>query len=175
MSIIIFVGLLGAFLVIFLRRPILSMIGNNNRLVLRLQHLKWFQNHWLSGMFLFALNAVLFGSTCLLLYVLMYFLIPFVHLFVMFFAAAISIAFWLFIHKAWEGSKKNRLKMGALGSSFYMLSALLFGYLLATLKPSYPGEDTFMVAVGLVFAIIVTSVAFMGCFVITGFSIKTPK
>lgn len=61
---------------------------------------------------------------------------------------------------------------GALGSSFYMLLTLVLVYWLVTLKPSLPGDDPFMKAVGLVIAIIVTAVAGMTCFTITGLSIK---
>jgi hypothetical protein len=62
--------------------------------------------------------------------------------------------------------------MATVGSSFYVISSFLFIYWLVTLKPSYPGEDTFMRAIGLVLGVIVTTVAFISCFVITGYSNK---
>jgi len=172
MSLIIVIGLLGVILVVILKRPIIAMRGNHNRLVGKLQQAKWFENHWLAGMFLFLLNAVLFALTYLLLSVLMFFFIPFMHFVVMAFAVIGSMVLWLVIHKAWEGSNKDRLKLGALGSSFYMLLTLVFVYWLVTLKPSFPGDDSFMKAVGLVIAIIVTAVAGMTCFTITGLSIR---
>lgn len=81
-----------------------------------------------------------------------------------------SIFSWVLINNAWQGTKRNRLKVGAVGSSFYIFLTFIFAYWFVTLKPSYPGEDTFMGAIGLIFAIIVTTVAFITCFVITGFS-----
>ncbi|MDR9855153.1 hypothetical protein RJP21_16165 [Paenibacillus sp. VCA1] len=175
MTFILLIGLLGMFLVILFKRPIANLLGNDNPLVHRLKNAIWFQNHWKSGIFLFVMNAALFFSTCLMLYVLTYFFIPFVHFVVMFLAVTGSIILWLFINRAWEGTTKNRLKMGALGSSFYLFMAALFVCWLVTLKPSYPGDDPFMAAIGLMFAIIVVTIAFITCFVMTGFSIKKTR
>jgi hypothetical protein len=174
MSLILFllIGLLGLFLIIFIKRPIIEIIGENNKLVHKLKNAMWFQNHWLSGIFLFVMNAVLFFSTGLMLYVLTYYLIPFIHLLVMIFAVIGSIFLWMIINKAWQSTNRNRLKMATVGSSFYVISSFLFIYWLVTLKPSYPGEDTFMRAIGLVLGVIVTTVAFISCFVITGYSNK---
>lgn len=172
MSLILLLGILGMLLVIVFKSPIIDIARENNKLVHKLKNSMWFQNHWLSGIFLFAMNAVLFFSTSLVFYVLMFFFIPFVHILVMFLAVIGSICLWIVINKAWQGTKRNRLKMGAVGSSFYIFLTLMFVYWLVTLKPSYPGEDTFMRAIGLFFAIIVTTVAFITCLVITGFSKK---
>jgi hypothetical protein len=174
MSLILFllIGLFGVFFIIFIKRPLIDMFGENSILVHKLKNTMWFQNHWLSGIFLFAMNAVLFFSTGFMLYVLTYFLIPFVHLLVMIFAVIGSIFLWIIINKAWQGTKKNRLKMGTIGSSFYIILSLMFIYWLVTLTPSYPGEDTFMSAIGLVLGVIVSIVAFIACFVITGYSNK---
>jgi hypothetical protein len=105
-----------------------------------------------------------------ILYLLAYFRIPFVHIIIMFIAVIVSVFFWITINKIWQGSKTNRLKMGLVGSSFYMILSLVFIYWLVTLKPSYPGEDTFMSAIGLLLGIIVTAVAFITCFILIGFS-----
>lgn len=174
MSLILFllIGLLGVFLIIVINRPLIEMLGENNKLVTTLKNAMWFQNHWLSGIFLFIMNAVLFFLTGLMLYLLTYFSIPFIHLFVMIFAVIGSIFLWIIINKAWQGTNRNRLKIGTVGSSFYIILSLMFIYWLATLKPSYPGEDTFMRAIGLVLGIIVTTVAFISCFIITGYSNK---
>ncbi len=69
-------------------------------------------------------------------------------------------------------NKKNRFKLGFIGSSFYLILTIVFIYGFMSLKPAYPGEDTFMSAIGLVFAIIVTAIAFIACLVYTGFSGK---
>jgi hypothetical protein len=170
MSLIILMGIIGMLLVLFFKRPLIDIIAKDNKLVYKLKDADWFQNHWLSGVFLFGLNAVFFFLTVLLLFMLMYLFIPFVHLFVMFFAVIASIYVWILINKAWKGTRSNRLKMGAVGSSFYIFLTFIFAFWLVNLKPSYPGDDTFMRAIGLVFAIIVTSIAFVTCLVITGFS-----
>ncbi|QQZ09915.1 hypothetical protein [Heyndrickxia vini] len=170
MSLILFIGLLGVLLVLFFKNPIINMIGENNKIVHKLQAAYWYQNHWLSGLFLFLVNAVLFFATIAILFALLYLFIPIVHILVMFFAVFGSILLWIIINKAWQGTKRNQLKMGAIGSSFYLLLTFVFLIWFITLKPSYPGEDTFMEAIGLLFAIIVTSVACITCFVFTGCS-----
>jgi protein-S-isoprenylcysteine O-methyltransferase Ste14 len=172
MSLILLIGLLGIFLVLLFKNPIIGLIGENNNLIIKLRNAKWFQNPWFSGVFLFVINAFLFFLTVLVLYVLMYFFIPFVHLIVMFIAVIGSIFTWIIINRAWQGTKRNRLKMGAIGSGFYLFLTLIFVYRLVTLKPSYPGDDTFMGAIGLFFSIIVTVVAFVTCLFITGFTRK---
>lgn len=53
-----------------------------------------------------------------------------------------------------------------------MILSLMLIYLLVTLEPFYPGEDTFMRAIGLVMGIVVTTVAFISCLIFTGFSNK---
>ncbi len=169
MALILLIGLLGVGLVLFFQRPIIDMLSEDHTLVHKLKDSTWFQNHWLSGIFLFLMNGFLFFSTGLVLYLSMYLFIPYVHLLVMFCAVIASIFLWILIHKAWQGTKRNRLKIGMIGSSFYIFLTCIFIYWLMTLKPSYPGEDTFMGAIGLVFAIIVTAIAFITCFVITGF------
>lgn len=170
MTVILLIGLILVLLVIFLRNPINDAFGEGNKLVSGLQNAKWFQNHWLSGIFLFILNAVLFFSTVLILKGLMYLLIPFVHVIVMFMAVIASILSWFIINRAWQGTKRNRLIMAAIGSSFYIFTTLLFIYWYVTLKPAFPGDDLFMAAIGLTFSIIVTVVACITCFIITGFS-----
>jgi hypothetical protein len=172
MSLVLFIGIIGVVLVLLFKRPLIERLGENNRLVGKLKHARWFQNHWLAGIFLFVMNGFLFFITCLVLYGLMYFLIPFVHLFVMLFAVIVSILLWLVLNKSWQGTKSNRLKMSMVGSSFYLFLTFIFVYLYVTLEPSYPGEDTFMRAIGLMFSIIVAIVAFITCFVITGFTKK---
>lgn len=102
LTLFLFIGFLGVFLIMFIKRPLMDMLGENNKLVHKLKNAIWFQNHWLSGIFLF----------------------------------------------------------------------VIFIYWLVILKPSYPGEDTFMRAIGLVLGIIVTTVACISCFIITGYSNK---
>ena len=85
-------------------------------------------------------------------------------------AVIISFALRSVVNKAWQGEKKERIIMATIGSSFYLILTAVFLYKYVTIEPYFPGEDTFMRALGLLLAIIVTSVAFISCFVITGFS-----
>jgi hypothetical protein len=57
--------------------------------------------------------------------------------------------------------------MASIGSSFYLLLGIFFLYKYMNLKPSYPGDDTFMAGIGLLFGIIVTLVAWITCFIFT--------
>lgn len=174
MSLILFlsIAILVMFFVILFKRSLISIIGENIKLTQILKNAKWFQNHWLSGIFLFFMNAVLFFLTGLVLYILASLLVPFIHLFVMILAVIASIFLWITISKAWKGTNKNRLKMRMIRSSFYIIMSLMFIYWLVTLEPSYPGEDTFMRAIGLEIGVIVTTVAFLACFIITGYANK---
>ncbi|KGP74292.1 hypothetical protein [Pontibacillus yanchengensis] len=168
MSFILLMGLIGIVFLLYFKKPILSIVSENHGIVSKLQDSKWFQDYRLAGVFLFGINAVLFISTILMLYGLTLLTIPYVHLIIMLFAVVVSIYFWLVVHKSWKGSRMERVKMSLIGISFYIGSTLLFIYWLVTLTPSYPGEDTFIIAIGLILAIIVTSVACIVCFIITG-------
>lgn len=169
-SLIILVGLLGVLAMILYKNPIIQGLGSNNKLVNQLKHKAWFQNQWLCGAFLFIVNAVLFFSTGLILYGITFLSIPFIHLGVMFMAVILSVIIWSFVNLAWGGENRERLIMAGVGSSFYLVLSGVFIFQLVTLEPKFPGEDTFMAAIGIMFGIIVTSVAFLTCFIMTGFS-----
>lgn len=163
-------GLLVMFLIIINKKVIIEMFGEKNRHIYKLRNAQWFQNHWLAGLYTFGMNAILFFVTALVLYLLTFLLIPYIHLLVMILAVLASLSLWIIINKAWTNEKASRLKMATIGSSFYALLTLLFVYKLVTLEPLYPGEDTFMRAFGLLFMIIVTAVAFVSSFVFLGHS-----
>lgn len=168
MSLLLILGLIGIALVLVFM-PRFNIDPSKSKAIHRLQGYKWFHNHWYAGLFLFCMNAVLFTLTCLMLFALMYFTIPFVHLLVMLAAVIVSILFWFLLGRAWQGAKSGRIKMSGAGSSFYFLLSIVFSYWFFTIEPEYPGEDTFMRAVGLLFAIVVGLVGFITCFVMTGF------
>ncbi|WP_394542603.1 hypothetical protein [Priestia aryabhattai] len=126
-------------------------------MVERLGKKKWFQNHWLSGGYLFGINALYFGTTIFLLYLLM------------FLATIVSIFTWSAFSTAWTGSFKNRLKMALTGSSFYLILALIMVIQWLSVKPLYPNEDTFMRALGWMLGFFVSAVAFSICFIFTAF------
>ncbi|MEG0261055.1 MAG: hypothetical protein RR651_14390, partial [Lysinibacillus sp.] len=152
-----------------IKRPIIDMLGENNKLVHWLKHASWFQSYWYAGLFLFVMNAALFLSTGLLLYILMYISIPYLHLLVIILAIIGSFFVWGIIHKAWQSTNRYRLKMGAIGSSFYVFLSMLFMYWSWTLEPAYPGEDTFMKGLGLMVGVFIATVACVSCFIFTGF------
>ncbi|MBM7095282.1 hypothetical protein JSY36_05895 [Bacillus sp. H-16] len=168
MSLLLLTGIFGIVLVLVYKKTLMNKIGTTSKMVQRLSQATWFYNHWLAGLFLFALNTALFFTTGFLLYLLTLVLIPFVHLFVMTGAVIASILLWVVLSQTWRGTKENRLKMSATGSSVYLILTVLFGYFFVTLEPSYEGQDTFMAAIGLLFAAIVTTVAFLTCLTITG-------
>lgn len=169
MTIFLLIGLLGMVFVIFLKGPIINLCNENSKLGQRLKKASWFQNHWQAGALLFIMNAVLFLTAILLLYGLMFIIIPFTHLLVMISAVIASLFVWATINKVWQGTKRNRLKMAAVGSSFYLMLTLLFVYRLVTLQPAYPGDDPFMQAIILFMIIIVSTTAFIMCLAFTGF------
>ncbi|RTQ90796.1 hypothetical protein [Lysinibacillus telephonicus] len=170
MTLIFLLGLIGVVLILFFKSSVVSFLGENNKFGMVLKNTSWFQNFWISGLFLFFMNGLLFFLTCLVLYILMAFLIPYVHLIVMAVAVITSLVLWSIINKSWQGKRKDRLKMAAIGSSFYLILTVIFLYKYVTIEPYFPGDDTFMRALGLFLAIMVTFVAFTACFVITGFS-----
>ena len=170
MSVLLILGVMAIILMLFFKEPLINLFVKNQKIMNLLKRKSWFHNPWLSGLFLFFINAFLFLITGVILYTLTFFMIPFFHLFVMAFAVIVSVVVWSMLNYAWEGTKLRRLKMGAVGSSFYLILTIIFFYFLVTLEPLYPGEDTFMRAVGFIFAIIVTSVAFFTCFIMTSFS-----
>jgi hypothetical protein len=113
------------------------------------------------------MNAIFFSLAVLLIFLIGMLQIPYLHLFVMGAAPIISIWFWSLMNVSWKGSKGNRIKMASIGSSFYLLLGIFFLYKYMNLKPSYPGDDTFMAGIGLLFGIIVTLVAWITCFIFT--------
>lgn len=168
MTLVLLVGFIFIVILFLNRNKFKHLIGSNNSLVNRLSALTWFQNPWLSGLFLFLVNATFFGLTLIILYGISMMTIPFVHLIIMAGAVIVSIYAWLIIHSAWNGSKKNRLISSLLGSSFYLILTIIFLCWIVTLEPQFPGADTFMAFIGLVMGIFVTTVAFIVCLYITG-------
>lgn len=168
MTTLLFFGLIAIIIMMILKNQIWERFGKRNPLVKKLIQAAWFQNHWFAGLSLFGINAGLFFLTIALLYLLMYLMIPYIHLVIMSVAVIAILYVWIVINKAWNGSKRNRLKLGAVGSSFYLVLTMIFVYMIMTIEPYYPGEDTFMRFIGLFFAAFVTTVAFLTCFMITG-------
>ncbi|WP_085520603.1 hypothetical protein [Tuberibacillus sp. Marseille-P3662] len=170
MSLILLLGIGLIIMVLFSRQRIMNGVNAQHPLGQKLMRASWFQNHWLSGLLLFFINTVYFFSVLLIIfYLLTIFTIPGIHLVVMLAAVILSIYTWVFLNVIWIGSNRDRLKMGSVGSSFYLFLFVYFLYRFVTLEPSYPGEDMVMAAVGLLFGMIVAIVAYLTCMAFTAF------
>ncbi|MEH7384167.1 hypothetical protein V7147_01960 [Bacillus sp. JJ1521] len=168
MTLFLLLGILLLMIVGINRNKLGNFIGPNNRIVKKLSGYDWFQNPWLNGLFLFVLNGLLFGTTLLIIYGTGLLMIPYIHLFFMVAAVIVSLVSWMIVLHAWKGNKKGGILRGFIGSSFYLILTLVFVYMIVTLEPQFPGDDTFMAFIGLVMGITVTLVAFITCFLFTG-------
>jgi hypothetical protein len=164
-----FIGILVVGGILLTRNTGFSFVTENNQMVQKLNKANWFENHWLAGLFLFFSNMVLFCLVGLSLYLfLSNFTIPYLHLVFMVLGVITSFYLWSIIQQAWGGPKGKRIIVGLIGSSFYLMLTIGFGYQLLVLKPTFPGDDMFMAAIGLGLGITVTFVAFVSSFVFTG-------
>lgn len=163
------VAIIGALFLLFFRAPIAGNFSGTNALVKKLQKFKWFQKSYLAGVMLFLVNATLFFGCLGVLYVLTFVFIPYIHFLVMIMAVVLSIWFWIGCNKAYKGSNNERILLAIVGSSFYFGLTIIFVYMYVGIEPYYPGEDTFMRSLGLLLASIITAVACIVCFIITGF------
>lgn len=170
MTLILLTGILLLAVSIGLGSSFIDKIRDKSALIQKLRNVSWFKSHWRTGFFLFFMNAVLFTFTGLFLYIVTLVHIPFIYLIGPVLGVIMSILLWIIIRKEWQGTKVDRLKMGLTGSGFYAMLALLFIFWLASIKPSFPGEDMMMHAMGLLMGSVVTIVAFVICFGITGFT-----
>ncbi|OUM89268.1 hypothetical protein [Caldibacillus debilis] len=173
------IGLLIIALILLNKNDLIGKVGAENFLARKLKNAEWFQNSWLSGIFLFFINALLFGLTIFVLtlfaFVAMHFPIPFLHIVIMFVAALSSIYVWMAIHHAENPGRKERFITGTVGSSFYFLLMLVFIFRMAALEPNTPERDTAMEFFGLAFAAIVAFTAFITCLAITAFPAKRSR
>ncbi|MFB9827399.1 hypothetical protein ACFFMO_05950 [Lederbergia wuyishanensis] len=134
----------------------------------KLSDSNWFNNPWLSGLFIFTLNAILFSGAVGLIFLTSLLFIPYIHLVIMLLATVMSIYLWSVIRNAGQKQRKDQIIMSGIGSSFYLFLFLGFLYMTFTLEPGTPENDTFMAFIGLVFAMFVSIVAMTVCFIITG-------
>ncbi len=172
---ILFLSLILVLFIILFSRKIARFKIFDLKVMERLSKKDWFKSPWKTGIFLFLVNAFLFVTTALLLYLVSLLFIPFIHLLIMLAAMLFSLYVWILISRYWEGTRYDRYKLGLVGSSFYGFLSLIILYRYVNLKPAFPGDDVFMAALGLFFALIVTTVAFIACFSITSFTGKNIK
>ncbi len=165
MTLIVVLGLIGLFF--FMRRS--REKPYSFKWIVSLSKHERFRNPWLMGVLLFGLNLFLFSATALILYGMTFMMIPFIHLVVMASATASSVLAWQSIVYSRDWGKGERLKVGMVGSSFYLFLFLFILYKWVTYVPRYPGEDEFMSAIGYFMAELVTGMAFVICFVMIVF------
>ncbi|MFP3888420.1 hypothetical protein U8V97_23545, partial [Priestia filamentosa] len=170
-SSIFLLGIIGIMLLLVFRRKVLSLIKQESRLVKSLQQKSWFHNPYSSGLVLFLWNTLMTAIVALLIFALMMteIYIPYLHIVIFGLGTLACILAWATFSAAWVGSKKSRLTMASIGSSFYVLLGMYGLYEYITLKPSYPGEDVFMAALGFMGVMVVAAVALMTCFLFIGF------
>lgn len=162
---------IGMFIVLFVlikKHTFIEMVGNNHWIVRKLANQQWFKNKWLSGLFLFFLNVVLFSAAAALIFLPGLLLIPYLHVVMMFAATFISIYLWIAVRNSGKKQRKDQFIMGLFGSSFYIILFCIFLYMFWTLEPATPEHDTFMEEIGLMFGMIVALVAWITCLLITG-------
>lgn len=169
-SLLLILGFLFVVLILLNKQTFVNLLDTQTFLVEKLSNLKWFQNEWLSGIFIFLVNAILFSLAVLIIFLSSMLNIPYIHIVIMFGATIVSIYFWIAVHRAGNKQRRERLIMGSVGSSFYLFLLLGFIYMIATLEQATPENDPFMAFIGLVFASFVSFVAMITCFRLTGLS-----
>lgn len=161
------IGIVLVLVVLIKKNTMMEWVGNH-WIVRKLSKQRWFKNKWLSGLFLFFLNAVLFFLATAFIVLSSYILIPYLHVAFMFAATIASIYLWIAVRRSGNKGRTEQRIMGFAGSSFYMILFFVFLYLFLTLEPPTPEHDPFMAAIGLMFGMIVSFVAWLTCFLITG-------
>lgn len=170
MSIVLIGGFL-FFVVLLLKKSIvLGLFSQTGRVAETLAASAWFEHVFWSGLFLFLANAGLFGMTWAALISLSYFFIPYLHLLVIVFAILASIFLWTSIYHADKKPDRQRLAMGWIGSSFYLilLGVSIFRIFAPEIDFNAPEQDQFMEFIGMLFFGFVAFTAWFTCLVITG-------
>ncbi|PFA63220.1 hypothetical protein CN378_19570 [Bacillus sp. AFS015802] len=165
MTLFILLGMIGLFF--FMRMQ--NKTSYSIKWIHSLNKYEWFHNPWLVGCFLFGMNLVLFGTTGLILYVITLLMIPYLHLVIMMGAVIVSVLVWSSLVNSRAWGKGERLKVGVVGSSFYLFLSLFILYEWVTYVPQYPGEDGFMAFIGFFLWLLVTGMAFVICLVMVVF------
>ncbi|GKV66188.1 MULTISPECIES: hypothetical protein [Sporosarcina] len=175
MSIILLAGFLILMLLLLFKSLLLRLVPDDNLMTRSLSKVVWFQHAGWSGLFLFLLNALLFGIAGLSLYGTTYLSVPFLHLVIMLLAVIASLYCWISIGHADIKDRKGRLFMAVLGSSFYFLLCSGCVYRMLTLSADSPEQDQFMAFIGLLMISIVTLTAWIACLIITAGNRRTAE
>ncbi|MCI1694257.1 hypothetical protein [Aneurinibacillus aneurinilyticus] len=165
-------GIVGILLALLLQGTVFSSNGRLHGKLVAMEKNIWLQNPWRCGFVVFGFNAVLFAFVLAIVWGSIVtsatsgMLIPlFLYAPI---AVAVSILGWLWIGRIRRHSFADRSKVALTGSSFYWLLTAVAWLRLQTLKPSFPGEDMFMAAIGFVFLLMITFVAAFLCTLLLG-------
>lgn len=163
------IGLISVILLLSLKQKILAARRKGIALQ-KLENLHWFQNHWYAGISLFVGNMIIFFVTILLIFLFSFIPIPFLHVVIFLLATLTSIYLWSVINVAFNGTKMNRLKLGIIGSFFYVFVSLNLLFELLGVNINNADETMSQAILGLLIGIMINGFAFITCFVYTGFS-----
>lgn len=148
MSILLLAGLILTVILLVKQREWASA-GFMTVLSYKLKGSSFTKRYWVAGGALFAANTALLGIA----FVIMFFL-PFGTILGLILCIPLSLFTWLFFSEIWEGNYKDKVKMACLGSSFFLILMVWAVWDYMTMEPAYPGDDLFMVWIGLIFSLI---------------------
>lgn len=140
---------------IFINKRAMISFSESNPFMQKINSWGWVQNPWFCGTVVFLLNGIIFSFILALFFLGAYILLlPLLGI-------GLSFMLWFAAKQVFREGGLSRYVMSLLGSSFYLILAVYFMIRLITLEPQYEGEDTFMAALGLLIATIITSTAFV--------------
>lgn len=162
------IGILLVMIVLIRKNTLMRRIDGGHWAVRKMMEQNWIHNQWVSGLFLFVLNMVIFGAFIFLFFVSGWLMIPYIHLVIMLGATILSIYLWMAVRVSCRFEKRKQVITGFIGSGFYLMLFIVLFYQFWTLDPGTPEQDTFMAAIGLMFGMVASAVAWLVCFLITG-------
>ena len=168
MHIILFISLIVLIICAIFKPKLLQLARRNQKVIEKIEALTWFTNHWYAGFALFIGNAFIFLSSLLFIFIVSFIPIPFLHVVIFIMSSLISLYFWSIINVSWHGDKLGRLKIGAVGSFFYVFISF---HLLFELHNYNLNEvqETFEL-IGLFINLLISGIAFVLCILYTSFS-----
>lgn len=150
LTVLLLAGILFTLILITKQRDI-ATVGIVRNITHKLKSRSLSTNYWQAGITLFVANAALFA----LAFVILFFL-PYGAMVGLCLCIPLSLFTWMLFSEVWRGSWKDKVRMAFIGSTFFLffLGWILWYY--ATLEPAYPGDDLFMVWIGVIIASIFT-------------------
>lgn len=168
MQYIFLISLMMMVICVFLKPKLIQLARKNEKVRRKIKGLTWFNNHWYVGFSLFIGNAVIFFVSLLLIFFVSFTPVPFLHVVIFILTALVSLYFWSIINVSWHGTKIERLKLGTVGSFFYVFISIQLFF--ESLGYNLNGNHESIELLGLLINILISGVAFMVCFFYTSFS-----